>query len=72
MKQLRERAGLSQSALAKQLNLTASAISKWDQGIAFPRLMPAEMAQLRTVLNCTENELIEAQRTWEASKRETP
>lgn len=68
MKQLRERAELSQSALASKLGITASAVSKWDQGIAFPRLMPAEMLRLREVLKCSEKELVEAQRNWEATK----
>ena len=65
MKQLRERAGLSQNELGKRMNLTTSAISKWDQGIAFPKLYPAATLQLCDVLSCTMDELVEAQRNWE-------
>ena len=71
MKQLRERSGLSQSELAQKLGLTQSAIAKWDQGRAFPRLMPSEMFALIEALNCTWKELIEAQANWETIKAAT-
>ena len=68
MRQLRERAELSQEALAREVGLTVSAVSKWDQGRSFPRLMPSQMQRLMKVLGGSWDELIDAQRNWEAAK----
>ena len=67
MKQLRERANLSQDELAKQMGMTTSAVSKWDQKRSFPKLYPADLIKLTEVLKCTIDELIEAQRDWEGN-----
>lgn len=67
MKQLRERAELSQDELARQMGVTTSAVAKWDQKRSFPKLYPADLIKLTEVLKCSINELIEAQREWEGS-----
>ena len=36
IKELRERAGLSQSALAKKVGVTRSAVNAWEMGISAP------------------------------------
>ncbi len=36
IKQLRENAGLSQAALAKQLGITRSSVNAWEMGITAP------------------------------------
>ncbi|MFG6101173.1 helix-turn-helix transcriptional regulator [Leptothoe sp. EHU-05/26/07-4] len=64
MRQLRERANLTQEELARKLGLTVSSISKWDQERTFPKLMPIEMANLMEILSCTLDELKEAQSNW--------
>jgi DNA-binding transcriptional regulator YiaG len=35
-RQLRERAGISAVALARQLDVSPSAVTRWEQGIRFP------------------------------------
>ncbi|MEM9213976.1 MAG: helix-turn-helix transcriptional regulator [Cyanobacteria bacterium P01_F01_bin.150] len=69
MKTLRLRSGLSQEALAKSVGKTVSAVSKWDQGKSFPALYPSETVLLTQVLDCTLDELVEAERFWRASKQ---
>ena len=64
MRQLRERASLTQEELARKLGLTVSSVSKWDQERSFPKLMPIEMANLMEILSCTLDELKEAQSNW--------
>ena len=47
IKELRERAGLSQSALAKKVGLTRSAVNAWEMGLSIPTTQyVAELAQL--------------------------
>ena len=36
IKELRERAGLSQSALAKKVGVTRSAVNAWEMGLSIP------------------------------------
>ena len=47
IKELRERAGLSQSALAKKVGVTRSAVNAWEMGLSIPTTQyVAELAQL--------------------------
>ena len=36
IKELRERAGMTQAALAKQLGITRSSVNAWEMGISVP------------------------------------
>ena len=45
--ELRERAGLSQSALAKKVGVTRSAVNAWEMGLSIPTTQyVAQLAQL--------------------------
>ena len=47
IRELRERAGLSQSALAKKVGVTRSAVNAWGMGLSIPTTQyVAELAQL--------------------------
>ncbi len=47
IRELRERAGLSQSALAKKVGVTRSAVNAWEMGLSIPTTQyVAELAQL--------------------------
>lgn len=47
IKELRERSGLSQSALAKKVGVTRSAVNAWEMGLSIPTTQyVAELAQL--------------------------
>ena len=47
IKELRERAGLSQTALAKKVGVTRSAVNAWEMGLSIPTTQyVAELAQL--------------------------
>ena len=47
IKELRERAGLSQSALAKKVGVTRSAVNAWEMGLSIPTTQyVAQLAQL--------------------------
>lgn len=47
LKELRERAGLSQAALAKKVGVTRSAVNAWEMGLSIPTTQyVAQLAQL--------------------------
>ena len=47
IKELRERTGLSQAALAKKVGVTRSAVNAWEMGLSIPTTQyVAELAQL--------------------------
>ena len=47
IKELRERAGLSQSALAKKIGVTRSVVNAWQMGLSIPTTQyVAELTQL--------------------------
>ena len=47
IKELRERAGLSQAALAKKVGVTRSAVNAWEMGLSIPTTQyAAQLAQL--------------------------
>ena len=47
IRELRERAGLSQAALAKKIGVTRSAVNAWEMGLSIPTTQyVAELVQL--------------------------
>ena len=47
IKELRERAGLSQSALAKKIGVTSAVVNAWEMGLSIPTTQyVAELTQL--------------------------
>lgn len=47
IRELRERAGLSQAALAKKIGVTRSAVNAWEMGLSIPTTQyVVELAQL--------------------------
>ena len=56
IRRLREKLGLSQSDIARKLDVTPSTISNWESGKARPRL--DKMSQLAELLNVTVSELM--------------
>ena len=57
IKRLRERAGMSQSELARAIDVTRSLISQYEADIAAPRMGNVE--RLAMALGCTKSEIIE-------------
>lgn len=52
----REKAGISQSELAKQLDVTQGAVSQWESGQTRPR--SDMLVRLADALKCTVDELL--------------
>lgn len=57
--ELRKRAGFTQQQLATEIGKSVSTIAKWESGRE-PEWTPSEFRLLKTVLNCTYDELVEA------------
>ncbi|MBE9031615.1 helix-turn-helix transcriptional regulator [filamentous cyanobacterium LEGE 11480] len=57
--ELRKRAGFTQQQLASELGKSVSTIAKWEAG-RVPSWTPQEFSLIRTVLQCTYEELVEA------------
>lgn len=55
IKELRNKAGLSQVALAEKLNVTQSVVSLWESGATFPS--SAKLPRLAEILGCTVSDL---------------
>ena len=55
LKELREKANLTQESLAKLINVDRSTIAKWEAGEASPR--SDKLPTLANVLNCTIDDL---------------
>ena len=55
LKELREKANLTQESLAKLINVDRSTIAKWEPGEASPR--SDKLPTLANVLNCTIDDL---------------
>ena len=55
LKELREKANLTQESLAKLINVDRSTIAKWETGEASPR--SNKLPTLANVLNCTIDDL---------------
>lgn len=57
IKELRERAGLTQEQLADKLNVSRPAVANWERGAACPRTVI--LTQLAQALNCSVQELLD-------------
>lgn len=57
LKQLRERAGLSQEALARLLGVSSKTVSNWERGISVASLTVPQMKILCEALNVDLKEL---------------
>lgn len=57
IRQLRERAGLTQTALAKTIGTTQACIAGWEANTSVPGT--DKLRKLAEVLNCTVDELFE-------------
>jgi transcriptional regulator with XRE-family HTH domain len=55
IKNLRERAGITQEEMAAQFRIDRSAIAKWETGCAKPSV--DKLPQLARILGCTIDEL---------------
>ncbi|MDY6786277.1 MAG: helix-turn-helix transcriptional regulator [Cyanobacteriota bacterium] len=56
-KKLRERAGLSQEALARQIGVTSKTVSNWERGVSPASLTIPQIKALCRALNVTLEEL---------------
>lgn len=56
-KQLRERVGLSQDELARQIGVTGKTVSNWERGISLASLTVPQMKALCNALGVTLDEL---------------
>ena len=54
---LREKAGLTQEAVAVELGVTDHTIRNWEKGRAEPRLTIRQVKKLCRLLNCSLDEL---------------
>jgi putative transcriptional regulator len=68
MKTLRVASGLTQEELAQQLGVSVSTVQKWEQGLSVPRMTPADMAKLVTVLKTDLATLTKVERAWRNSR----
>lgn len=57
LKQLREQAGLSQEALARQLGVSSKTVSNWERGMSIASLTVPQMKTLCEALGVTLDEL---------------
>lgn len=53
IKELREKANLTQQELAERLGVTQGAVSQWEAGIVFPRatMLPKLARELKTTVD---------------------
>lgn len=56
IKSHRDKAGLTQEQLAKELSVTQQAIAKWETGDSLPRA--DKLIKLAEILDCTVEELL--------------
>lgn len=57
IKRLRESAGLSQEGLARLMNVSVSAISRWERGLTEPTMTVAQMKAFCQAIGKTLEEL---------------
>lgn len=55
-KKLREKQGLTIMDVARKLGLSHTAVSKWDNGVGYPRI--TRLAELSKILKCKPADLI--------------
>ena len=51
IKELREKKGLSQAALAGKMNVSQQAVARWESGVAMPK--SESLPKLADVLDCS-------------------
>lgn len=56
LREMRQRAGLTQTELAKRMGVRANTVNQWESGIRHPDVMLAP--KLADVLGCTLDELL--------------
>lgn len=59
-KNLREKRGLSQSAIAEKIGVSQATISMWETGEAMPRV--DKLPEIAKILNCDINDLFAAKK----------
>ena len=57
LKQLRERAGLSQESLARIVDVSSKTVSNWERGMSIASLTVSQMKALCNALHVTLDEL---------------
>ncbi len=57
LRKFRENKGLTQEQLAKELGVTASAVTQWESGARNPNIKV--LKKLSLILGCTTDELLE-------------
>lgn len=56
-RKFRKRAGLTQTELAKKIDMTQAAVGSWERGEAYPRV--AKLKELADLYGCTVDELLQ-------------
>lgn len=70
MRDLREKAGLTQQNVAFIIDVRPATISDWERGARQPRLPLAKVRQLIKLYNCTFEELADALEATTESEQE--
>ena len=60
IKELREAAGMTQSALAEKVGVDRTSVSKWETGAAFPA--SGKLPRIAEVLGCTVSDLFSGEK----------
>lgn len=63
LKEVRNKAGLTQQDIADKLKVDRSSVAKWESGEAMPRV--DKLKQLAIILDCTIDDLLSDQKTDE-------
>ena len=56
-RKFRKRAGLTQTELAKKIDVTQSSVGSWERGEAYPRV--SKLKELAALYGCTVDELLQ-------------
>lgn len=56
-RKFRKRAGLTQTELAKKIDMTQSAVGSWERGETYPRV--SKLKELAALYGCTVDELLQ-------------
>lgn len=70
MRDLRERANLTQRDVSVVIDVRQSTVSDWERGIVEPRLPLQKVRTLTRLYNCTFDELVDAFDAVKASKQD--
>lgn len=61
IKELREKAGITQSLMAEKLSVTQACVAQWEQNKASPK--SDKLPKLAEILNCSIDELFKGKET---------